>query len=64
MAKTSSIEKNWQIEEDARTLARYQEIMMDAKRKKAAMNKAKQEAANLQKRAEVMQMAGGGKLKK
>lgn len=64
MAKVKSIEKEWQIEEDARTLARYQEIMNDNKRKVAAMNKAKKEAENLQKRADAMKLASGGKLKK
>lgn len=64
MAKIKSIEKEWQIEEDARTLARYQEIMNDSKRKVAAMNKAKKEAENLQKRADAMKLASGGKLKK
>lgn len=56
--------KKWQAEEDARTLARYQEIMNDSKRKSAALSQAKKEAANLQKRADAMKYACGGKLKK
>jgi hypothetical protein len=62
--KISSAEKQWQIEDDARTLARYQEIMQDSKRRNAAIKQAKTEAANLEKRANAMKMAAGGKLKK
>lgn len=64
MAKLDAQAKRWQAEEDARTLARYQEIMQDRKRKVAAMNQAKQEASSLQKRADAMKLASGGKLKK
>lgn len=64
MAKLSAQEKKWQASEDARTMARYQEIMNDRKRRVAAMNQAKQEAADLQKRADAMKKAFGGKLKK
>lgn len=64
MAKKLSIdEQRWQAEEDARTMARYQEIMSDTKRKSAAIAQAKQEAANLQKRANAMKLAYSGKLK-
>lgn len=58
------MEKQWQAEEDARTMARYQEIMSDSKRKSAAMKQAQVEANNLQKRANIMKIASGGKLKK
>lgn len=61
--KISEEEKRWQAAEDARTMARYQEIMNDSKRKKAAMSQARAEAANLQKRANAMKLASGGKLK-
>lgn len=65
MAKKLSIdERRWQAEEDARTMARYQEIMSDSKRKSAAVAQARLEAANLQKRANVMKLASGGKLRK
>ena len=64
MAKISFNEKKWQAEEDARTMARYQEIMNNSKRKNAAIKQAKLEAANLQKRADALKMAYGGKLKK
>lgn len=61
--KTSSIEKQWQAQDDARILARYQEIMNDSKRRAAAMKQAKVEAANLEKRVNMMKKALGGKLK-
>lgn len=64
MAKMSLNEKKWQAEDDARTMARYQEIMNDSRRKNAAIKQAKLEATNLQKRADAMRMAYGGKLKK
>lgn len=65
MAKKISLdEKRWQAEEDARTMARYQEIMSDSKRKSAAVAQARLEAANLQKRADAMRLASGGKLRK
>lgn len=57
-------EKQWQAEEDARTMARYQEIMLDSKRKNAAMKQAKKEADRLQKSADAMKFACGGKLRK
>lgn len=62
--KLSSIDKQWQTEEDARALARYQEIMSDSKRKAAAMKQLKSQASELEKRANVMKKAYGGKLKK
>lgn len=62
--RISADERRWQAEEDARTMARYQEIMSDSRRKTAAMAQAKQEAANLQKRANAMKLASGGRLKK
>lgn len=57
-------EKAWQAMEDANTLARYEEIMNDQKRKKAAMLEAKKQANNLQKRANAMKAAGGRLRKK
>lgn len=62
--KISSMEKKWQAEDDARTMARYQEIMNDSKRRIAAMKQARTEAAALEKRAQAMKLAAGGKLKK
>lgn len=54
----------WQAEEDAHTLARYQEIMSNSKRKSAAIKKAKISAKELENRAKAMRLACSGKLKK
>lgn len=54
--------KQWQAEEDARTMARYQEIMASNSRKNAAIKQARKEAADLQKRADSMKLAFGGKV--
>lgn len=62
--KLNAMDKVWQAEEDARTMARYQEIMNDSKRKSAAIKQAKIEASALEKRANAMKLAAGGKLKK
>ena len=62
--KLSSMDKQWQTEEDARALARYQEIMSNSKRKAASMKQLKSEASYLEKRANAMKMAYGGRLKK
>jgi hypothetical protein len=62
--KLSNMEKQWQAEDDARTMARYQEIISDSKRKAAAVKQARTEAARLEKSANAMKMAAGGKLKK
>lgn len=66
MAKkiSNNWEKQYQLEEDARTLGRYQEIMMDTKRKNAAIKEAKRQANDLQERANKMRLASGGKLRK
>lgn len=53
--------KKWQAYEDAETLARYQDIMDDPKRKRAAILEAKNKAKDLNKRASLMQRAAGGK---
>lgn len=58
-----SIEAQWQREEDARTLARYQEIMANAKRKAAAVSEAKKQAVELEKRSNLMKKASGGRLR-
>lgn len=62
MAKKSmkSFEKEWMVQEDARTLARYQEIMNDSKRRAAAIKQAKTEADNLTKQANMMRKAYKG----
>lgn len=55
--KLSEDEQRWQAEEDARTMARYQEIMSDSKRKNRAVAQAKSMAADLEKRASMMRKA-------
>lgn len=65
MAKKITLdEKKWQAEADAETMARYQEIMQDKTRRNAAIKAAKTRAAELTKRAQAMQYAAGGKLRK
>ena len=59
MAKISSNELKWQAEEDARTLARYQEIIGDSGRKNRAMKEATRQANDLEKRLKTMRAAGG-----
>ena len=54
--------KKWQAYEDAETLARYQDIMDDPNRKRAAILEAKNKAKDLNKRASLMQRAAGGKI--
>lgn len=49
-----SQEQKWQAEEDARTMASYQEIMNDSNRMKRAIAVAKQTAESLSKRATIM----------
>jgi hypothetical protein len=62
--KVTFSEQDWQREEDARTLARYNEIMNDSKRKAAAMGQVKKEADRLQKQADSYKFALGGKMRK
>lgn len=62
--KMTADEKRWRAESDAETMARYQEIISDASRKKAAIAAAKTKASELTKRAQAMQFAAGSKLKK
>lgn len=49
-----SEDKKWQADYDAETMARYEEIMADAKRKAAAIKAAKEKASDLNKRANIM----------
>lgn len=51
----SSEELRWQAERDAQTMASYQEIMGDKARMNRAIKVAKSQAADLTKRASVMQ---------
>lgn len=50
-----SQELKWQAEDDARTMATYQEIMGDKARMNRAIKVAKSQAADLTKRANAMQ---------
>lgn len=50
-------EQQWQAEEDARTMARYQEILQDKARMNRATKEAEKQARDLSKRASVMQSA-------
>ena len=47
-------ELQWQAEDDARTLARYQEIMADKARTNRAIKEAKKQANDLEKRTNIM----------
>ena len=64
MSKISSNEKKWQAEEDAYTMARYEEIMSDSSRRNAAIKAAKEKASDLNKRASAMSKVAGTKSKK
>ena len=66
MAKSTVFNENrWQAESDAETMARYEEIMNDSKRRAAAIKVAKDRAADLTKRANAMQkVAGSSRSKK
>lgn len=59
MKSNNNSEKQWQAEYDADTMARYEEIMSDASRKKAAIAAAKSKAADLNKRASAMNKVAG-----
>lgn len=54
MKSNNNSEKQWQAEYDADTMARYEEIISDASRKKAAIA-----AADLNKRASAMNKVAG-----
>ena len=59
--KLTADQKRWRAESDADCMARYEEIMHDSSRRKAAVNYAKQRAAELTKSANTMnRVANGG----
>lgn len=62
--KMTSDQRRWQAESDARTLADYQEIMGDSKRKAAAIKQAKAEAARLEKSVNNFKAASNSNRKK
>lgn len=57
-------EQKWQAEEDARTMARYQEILADKARRQRAMKEAKKQANDLEKRTAAMKAAASTKRNK
>lgn len=64
MAKSLSREERiWRAEADADTMARYEEIMGDARRRAAAIAAAKKQASDLTKRANAMSKVAGTKRK-
>lgn len=62
--KMSENELRWRVEEDARTLERYQEIMNDKPRLDRAMKQAQKTIDNLQERANAMSKSLTGLKKK
>ena len=54
-------EKDWMAEDDARTMAQYEEIMADAQRKSRAVKAAKSMASDLNKRANAMNKVASNK---
>lgn len=61
--KKVKTEKEWQAEEDAYTMARYEEIISDSSRRSAAIEAAKKQASDLNKRASAMSKVAGTKSK-
>jgi hypothetical protein len=55
MAITKKQEQQWQAEDDARTMANYQEILSDKNRMNRAIRVAERQAKDLTKRANAMQ---------
>jgi len=51
---SKSEQQKWQAQDDAMTMARYQEILQDKARLSRAVKVAKQQAADLNKRANAM----------
>lgn len=61
MASSKIDQINWQAQDDARTMARYEEIMADTARKNRAIREAKKQAKDLNQRANVMNKIAGKK---
>ena len=59
MANKIKTDAEQMAEEDARTMAHYEEIMSDSKRKAAAVKAAKAMATDLNKRANAMNKVAG-----
>lgn len=62
--KMNAEQLRWQAESDADTMARYEEIMADKKRRSAAVKMAKEKASDLNKRANAMNRVANSKSKK
>ena len=67
MAISKKQEQQWQAEDDARTMANYQEILSDKNRMNRAIRVAEKQAKDLTKRANAMQSvartkAAGGRI--
>ena len=62
-AKMNVDQLRWQAEDDARTMARYQEILADKTRMSRATKEARRQAADLNKRAAIMSKAASSKKK-
>jgi hypothetical protein len=67
MAITKKQEQQWQAEDDARTMANYQEILSDKNRMNRAIRVAERQAKDLTRRANAMQSvartkAAGGRI--
>ena len=61
MASSKIDQINWQAQDDARTMARYEEIMADTARKNRAIREAKKQAKDLNQRANMMNKIAGKK---
>lgn len=61
--KMTAEEKRWQAEDDARTLARYQELLSDKTRLNAAKKEAKNQAEQLTKQVSLLNRASKAKRK-
>ena len=59
--KMNSEQLRWQAESDADIMARYEEIMSSSSRRNAAIKVAREQAANLNKRASVMSRIASSK---
>lgn len=62
--KMTAEEKKWQAEDDARTLARYQELLQDKTRLNNAKKEAKNQAQQLNKQVQMLNKASKTNKKK
>lgn len=64
MAISKAQENRWQAEDDARTMARYQEILADSARMSRAVKAAQKQAKELNARASAMNRVATTRKKK